>query len=89
MTHIKQQKILLTSNIYGAYIIAIDLRYSPMTLHANSCLMSMGCYLHTRLKYIQKHMAYAASYNNIKAYVKGLFVRATKHWSIVGPVRQS
>ena len=34
----KTAKISLTSNIDGAYIIAIDLRNSPMALHANSCL---------------------------------------------------
>ena len=31
-------RIFLTSNIYGAYIIAIDQRNSPMALQANSCL---------------------------------------------------
>ena len=31
-------KLLLTSNIYGAYIIAIDLRNAPVALHANFCL---------------------------------------------------
>ena len=29
----KTAKIFLTSNIYGAYIIAIDLRNSPMVIH--------------------------------------------------------
>ena len=43
-TH-KTAKIFLASNIYGAYIIAIDLRNSPMALHANSCLISMDCYI--------------------------------------------
>ena len=43
-TH-KTAKILLTSNIYGAYSIAIDLRNSPMALHANSCLISMDCHI--------------------------------------------
>ena len=36
-TH-KTAKIFLTSNIYGAYVIAIDLRNSPKALQVNSCL---------------------------------------------------
>ena len=43
-TH-KAAKIFLTSNIYGVYIIAIDLRHSPMALHANSCFILMDCYI--------------------------------------------
>ena len=43
-TH-KTAKIFLTANIYGTYIIAIHLRNSPMALHANSCLISMDCYI--------------------------------------------
>ena len=36
-TH-KTANIFLTSNLYGAYIIAIDLSNSPMAVHANFCL---------------------------------------------------
>ena len=31
------------------------------------------------LKHIQKHMAYAASYNNVRPTLKAFFVRTTKH----------
>ena len=91
MTHIKQQKYFWhpTSTGLISLLLIYTIRPWPF-MRTLAWSQWIAIYLHIRLKYIQKHKAYAASYNNIKAYtLKAFFVRATKHWSIVGLVRQS
>ena len=79
MTHVKQQKLFLTSNIYETYIIAILLRNSPMVLHANSRLISMDCYISDSVEIHSKAYGFMRHrcYNNIRPMLKALFVRAT------------
>ena len=91
-TH-KTAKIVLTFNIYGAYMIAIDLRNSPMALHANSCLISMDCYISAdSFEIHSKAQGLCSILQKYQAYVKGLFCSRRKtliEASYVGLATQS
>ena len=59
-----------------AYSIAIDLRNSPMALHAKSSLISMDCHFSDSFEIHSK--ALCSILQQYQAYV-AYFVRATKH----------
>ena len=71
-TH-KTAKIFLTSNILGAYSIAIDLRNSLMALHAKSCLILTNCYVSDSFEMQSKAYGFMQHPTKYQAYVEGLF----------------